>query len=54
MFWIPEEIDLYKDIEDWNNLSIQERKMLKFILGFFSFSDGVVNENIVNSFYLEV
>lgn len=48
-FWTPEEIDLTKDSEDFATLSPDEQRFIKLILGFFSASDGIVNENIVEN-----
>jgi len=54
-FWTVEEVDLSKDIDDWNNkLSDNEKTFIKNILGFFSQSDGIVNENLVLRFYNDV
>ena len=52
--WSVEEIDLSKDINDWNQLSNDERKFLSHVLAFFAASDGIVNENLVERFYKEV
>jgi len=54
VFWVPEEIDLSRDLEDWNNLTDQERYFIENILGFFSSSDGVVLENLLTRFSTEV
>jgi len=53
-FWTAEEIDLGKDIDDWNKLSDNERYFIKNILAFFAASDGIVNENLAGRFYNEV
>ena len=53
-FWTAEEIDLYSDIDDWNNLNDQERHFISHILAFFSASDGIVNENLCLRFYNDV
>lgn len=51
-FWTMEEIDLSKDLADWNDrLSCHERDFFKCILAFFAPSDGIVGENIVTRFY---
>ena len=54
LFWTTEEIDFNGDIDDWNNLTDNERHFIKMILSFFASSDGVVNENLVNRFSSEV
>ena len=55
VFWIPEEIDLSKDPEHWNNkLNDNERHFIKHILGFFAGSDGIVMENLATRFMREL
>ena len=54
MFWTPEEIDLSKDMKDWEKLSDNERHFIKNILGFFAGSDGIVMENLATRFTREV
>lgn len=55
VFWIPEEIDLSKDPEHWNNkLTDGERHFIKYILGFFAGSDGIVMENLASRFMREI
>ena len=53
-FWIAEDIDLSKDIEDWNKLNKNERHFIKNILAFFAGSDGIVLENLVLNFFSEI
>lgn len=54
-FWTAEEIDLSKDLTDWNNkLNDNERYFISRILAFFAASDGIVNENLVENFSAEV
>jgi len=54
-FWRAEEIDLSKDLNDWNiKLNDDERWFLKMILAFFASSDGIVNENLGSRFFNEV
>ncbi|KAL1894918.1 Ribonucleotide-diphosphate reductase (RNR), small subunit [Sporothrix stenoceras] len=54
-FWTAEEIDLSKDLHDWNNrLNDDERYFVSHILAFFAASDGIVNENLVERFSGEV
>jgi ribonucleoside-diphosphate reductase beta chain len=55
VFWIPEEIDLGRDIRDWNEkLNDNERHFIKYILGFFAGSDGIVMENLAMRFTREI
>ncbi|KJZ76046.1 Ribonucleoside-diphosphate reductase small chain [Hirsutella minnesotensis 3608] len=54
-FWTAEEIDLSKDLHDWNNrLNEDEKYFVSHILAFFAASDGIVNENLVERFSGEV
>lgn len=54
-FWTAEEIDLSQDINDWENkLNDNEKHFIKHVIGFFSASDGIVNENIATNFINEV
>jgi len=49
-FWTAEEVDLSKDISDWNDkLKEEERYFIKHVLAFFAASDGIVNENLVEN-----
>jgi ribonucleoside-diphosphate reductase beta chain len=54
VFWVPEEIDLSKDMKDWEALNDNERHFIKHILGFFAGSDGIVMENLATRFTREV
>jgi hypothetical protein len=54
VFWIPEEIDLSKDMKDWVTLNDNERHFIKHVLGFFAGSDGIVMENLAMRFTREV
>ncbi|EIW82404.1 ribonucleotide reductase small subunit [Coniophora puteana RWD-64-598 SS2] len=54
-FWTAEEMDLSKDLHDWNNrLNNNERHFISHVLAFFAASDGIVNENLVERFSNEV
>lgn len=51
-FWLPEDIDITEDKKDWIlKLTQKEKEYIKYILGFFASSDGVVMENLVTDFY---
>ena len=45
-FWRAEEIDLSKDLVDWNKLNDNEQYFIKMVLAFFAASDGIVLENL--------
>ncbi|PSR71779.1 hypothetical protein PHLCEN_2v12280 [Hermanssonia centrifuga] len=54
-FWTAEEMDLSKDLHDWNNrLNDNERHFVSHVLAFFAASDGIVNENLLERFSSEV
>lgn len=53
-FWRPEEIDLTKDLKDWDSLSQDERFFISMILAFFAASDGIVLENLAMRFMNDV
>lgn len=54
-FWVPNEVDLTKDLDDWNNvLNENEKHFIKNVLAFFSSSDSIVNENLAARFLNEV
>ena len=54
-FWIAEEVDISKDLTDWNNrLNDEERHFISMIIAFFAGSDGLVNENLASRFYGEI
>jgi ribonucleoside-diphosphate reductase subunit M2 len=53
-FWIPQEVDLSKDINDWITLSSDERNFIKMVLAFFAASDGIVLENLASRFMNDV
>jgi ribonucleoside-diphosphate reductase beta chain len=54
VFWTSEEIDLSKDMKDWEKLNDNERHFIKHILGFFAGSDGIVMENLATRFMREI
>jgi len=53
-FWRVEEVDLSKDINDWNKLDDNERYFISMILAFFAASDGIVIENLAMRFMNDV
>jgi ribonucleotide reductase beta subunit family protein with ferritin-like domain len=54
VIWLAEEIDLSKDMKDWESLKTEEQGFIKNILGFFAASDGIVMENLATRFSREV
>jgi ribonucleotide reductase beta subunit family protein with ferritin-like domain len=53
-FWVSEEVDLSKDLNDWGKLDDNERHFISLILAFFNCMDGLINENICLRFMGEV
>lgn len=53
-FWTAGEVDLQIDVNDWEKLKPEERHFLSHILAFFAASDGIVVENLVQTFTREV
>jgi ribonucleoside-diphosphate reductase subunit M2 len=53
-FWRAEEIDLTKDISDWQSLQNDERFFISMILAFFAASDGIVLENLALRFLKDI
>ena len=54
MFWSSKEIDYAADLKDWNNLTENERSFLEHILAFFAGADGIVLENLLSNFSVEI
>ena len=53
-FWTTEELDLSKDMKDYQSLSSGEKYFINNVLAFFAASDGIVNENLVERFCQDV
>jgi ribonucleoside-diphosphate reductase subunit M2 len=53
-FWRAEEIDLTKDLTNWDSLNSDEKHFVSMILAFFAASDGIVLENLASRFMSEV
>jgi len=53
-FWTAEEVDLSKDLNDWNKLKKEEKYFISHVLAFFAASDGIVNENIIERLSQEI
>lgn len=53
-FWTAEEIDLGSDLNDWEQLTKDEKHFIKHVLAFFAASDGIVLENLTEKFCSEV
>ena len=53
-FWRAEEVDLSKDLNDWEKLSSEEKHFIKMVIAFFAGSDGLVLENLASRFMSDV
>ena len=53
-FWRAEEIDLTKDLVNWDSLNPDEKYFVSMILAFFAASDGIVLENLASRFMMDV
>lgn len=53
-FWRVQEVDLSKDLTDWNTLCVNEKHFISMVLAFFAASDGIVLENLGLRFMTEV
>lgn len=55
--WLPQEINMQKDIEQWNTpgvLTDNEKEVIKTALGFFTTADSLVANNLVLGIYKEI
>ena len=53
-FWVAQEVDLSKDLNDWKSLSQDEKHFISMVLAFFAASDGLVLENLSSRFMSDV
>ena len=53
-FWRAEEVDLSKDLTDWERLNSDEKRFISVVLAFFAASDGIVLENLALRFMGDV
>jgi ribonucleoside-diphosphate reductase subunit M2 len=53
-FWRTEEVDLSKDVVDWDKLNNDEKYFISMVLAFFAASDGIVLENLAVRFMSDV
>ncbi len=53
-FWTTEEVDLSRDLVDFQNLREDEQHFIKQVLAFFASSDGIISENLVSNFSSEI
>lgn len=53
-FWKAEDIDLSRDYCDWVIMSADEQHFIKMVLAFFAASDGIIIENLISRFMVEI
>jgi ribonucleoside-diphosphate reductase subunit M2 len=53
-FWTAEEVDLSKDLKDWEIMTEDQKHFISLVLAFFACMDGLINENICLRFMGEV
>ena len=49
-FWTEDEVNIYQDSHDWKELDNQEQQFIKTVLAFFSQSDAIVVDNLLERF----
>ncbi len=49
--WFPHEITLKEDIEDWNQMTDDERHAVSFVMAFFNPAELIVNKSIALGIY---
>lgn len=52
--WMPTEVPMLRDIQDWDGLTDDERLLIKRNLGFFSTAESLVGNNIVLAIFKHV
>jgi ribonucleoside-diphosphate reductase subunit M2 len=53
-FWRANEVDLSKDLNDYNTLNEEEKHFINMVIAFFAASDGIVNFNLAENFSREI
>ena len=53
-FWTKEEVDLSRDLSQFQLLSEPEQLFIRQVLAFFAFADQLVSENLVENFYRDI
>lgn len=52
--WMPTEVPMLRDIQDWDGLTKDEQVLIKRILGFFSTAESLVGNNIVLAIFKHI
>lgn len=53
-FWRCEEINMSKDLMEWEKMNEDEKYFIKMVLAFFAASDGIVLENLAQRFMSDI
>ena len=53
-FWRCEEINMSKDLVEWEKMNEDEKYFIKMVLAFFAASDGIVLENLAQRFMNDI
>jgi len=53
-FWRCEEINMSKDLAEWEKMNDDEKYFIKMVLAFFAASDGIVLENLAQRFMNDI
>jgi ribonucleotide reductase beta subunit family protein with ferritin-like domain len=53
-FWRCEEINMSKDLAEWDKMNDDEKYFIKMVLAFFAASDGIVMENLAQRFMSDI
>jgi ribonucleoside-diphosphate reductase subunit M2 len=53
-FWRCEEINMSKDLMEWEKMNEDEKFFIKMVLAFFAASDGIVLENLAQRFMNDI
>ena len=53
-FWRCEEINMSKDLAEWEKMNDDEKYFIKMVLAFFAASDGIVLENLAQRFMSDI
>jgi len=53
-FWRCEEINMSKDLTEWEKMNEDEKYFIKMVLAFFAASDGIVLENLAQRFMNDI
>ena len=53
-FWKAADIDLSRDYSDWVEMTPDEQHFIKMVLVFFGASDGIIIENLISRFMVEI